>query len=257
MSTKSKTAAGPTSAAAASLDHAYRGVRNAILSGQLRAGQLIPQVQLARALNVSRTPLREALRMLQSEGLIEAQANQPMRVARLTLQGVEELYAMRIPLEITALRLSIPRLTQDDLDDLETVYSVMGRHAARRDYVAWDAPHRSFHQAMTRRAGDRFGVTVGQLIDQCARFRRLRVSRMWSDETEEEHRLLLDACSSRDIDRATWLLSEHLSETAFALLRTVDPDYPADTLRAVVAPLSAPGDTPARAYHGLSKPAAA
>jgi DNA-binding GntR family transcriptional regulator len=245
----------PESSAAAGVDHAYHGVRNAILGGQLRAGQLIPQVALARALNVSRTPLREALRMLQAEGLIEARANQPMRVARLTLEGVEELYAMRIPLEVAALRLSIPRLTRDDLDALEATYAIMGRLAARRDYAAWDVPHRRFHHGLTKRAGDRFGVTVGHLIDQCARFRRLRVSRMWSDETEEEHRLLLDACTARDVDRAVWLLSQHLSETAYALLRTVDPEYPAETLRSVVAPLAGSGDHPLRLYHGL-RPAA-
>jgi DNA-binding GntR family transcriptional regulator len=256
MSTKPPGSLSPSSAAAAGVEHAYRGVRSAILGGQLRAGQLIPQVALARALNVSRTPLREALRMLQAEGLIEARPNQPMRVARLTLEGVEELYAMRIPLEVTALRLSIPRLTGEDIDGLHATHAVMARHASHRDYTAWDEPHRSFHYQLTRRAGDRFGTTISQLIDQCARFRRMRVAKMWSDETEEEHRLLLDAAVAGDVDGAAQLLCQHLSETAYALIRTVDANYPGDRLREVVAPMTGPGGTQSRSYHRLTLAAA-
>jgi DNA-binding GntR family transcriptional regulator len=227
-------------------------VREAILSGRLRAGQSIPQVALATALNVSRTPLREALRLLQAEGLIEARANQPMRVARMTLSSAEELYAMRIPLEVAALRLSVPRLTADDLIELEQLRDAMAQLAERRDYTGWDLPHRRFHSTLTRRAGDRFALMIDQLIDQCSRFRRMFVERMWSGETEEEHALLVDACAAHDADRAAGLLAQHLGETAFALLRSVDPTYPATALRATVEPLIGLPDQPARRYHGLS-----
>jgi DNA-binding GntR family transcriptional regulator len=237
---------------AAGVEHAYRGVREAILSGRLRAGQSIPQVALATALNVSRTPLREALRMLQAEGLIEARANQPMRVARMTLSGAEELYAMRIPLEVAAVRLSVPRLTAADLNELEQLRDAMAQFAERGDYAGWDAPHRRFHSALTRRAGERFALMIDQLIDQCSRFRRMFVERMWSDETEEEHSLLVDACAAGDADRAAVLLAQHLGETAFALLRSVDATYPATMLRSTVEPLIGSPDQPARRYHGLS-----
>jgi hypothetical protein len=122
----------------------------------------------------------------------------------------------------------------------------MGRFAAERDYDGWDGPHRRFHSGLTRHAGDRFSLMISQLIDQCSRFRRMRVARMWSDETELEHRLLLDACIARDVDRAVWQLTEHLSETAVALLRTVDADYPAEQLLAVIGQVERPADAPAR-----------
>jgi DNA-binding GntR family transcriptional regulator len=239
-------------ATAAGVEYAHDRVRDAILSGRLQAGQPIPQITLAKTLHVSRTPLREALRLLQAEGLIEAQANHPMRVASLSLKAVEELYVMRIPLEVAALRLSIDHLTEADIAGLESLYAVMGRLAAQRDYDGWDGPHRRFHRALTRHAGDRFSLMISQLIDQCSRFRRMRVKRMWSDETELEHRVLLDACIARDVDRAVWQLTEHLSETAVALLRTVDADYPAEQLLAVIGQVERPSDAPARAYHTLT-----
>jgi GntR family transcriptional regulator, rspAB operon transcriptional repressor len=252
-----KSNGGGAGATAAGVEHAYQGVRNAIIGGRLRPGQLIPQIALAKLLNVSRTPLREALRLLQAEGLIEAQANQPMRVARLTLDGVEDLYAMRIPLEVAALRLSVPQLTEADFEQLEGLLARMRRLAAARDYGGWDEPHRRFHHMLTDRAGERFSILLSQLIDQCARFRRMRVAHMWSDETELEHRALLDACLARDADRAGWLLAQHLGETALALLRTVDPEHPGSKLQALVAQVPRPADVPTRAYHHLTVVAAA
>jgi DNA-binding GntR family transcriptional regulator len=154
--------------------------------------------------------------------------------------------------EAAALRLSIHQLTEADIAALESLYVVMGRFAAERDYDGWDGPHRRFHSGLTRHAGDRFSLMISQLIDQCSRFRRMRVARMWSDETELEHRLLLDACIARDVDRAVWQLTEHLSETAVALLRTVDADYPAEQLLAVIGQVERPADAPARAYHRRS-----
>ena len=77
----------------------YETLRAGILRGELDADAPISQVQLARQLGVSRTPLREALRMLQREGLIESEPNRRVRVSRMSLTEVEQLYAMRVMLE--------------------------------------------------------------------------------------------------------------------------------------------------------------
>ena len=97
----------------------YERVRNAILDGQLAPGAVMSQVALAEELGISRTPLREALRMLQSEGLVEGEPNRRVRVAPMTASDLEELYVMRVTLEAEALRLSVPRMTSEDLARLE------------------------------------------------------------------------------------------------------------------------------------------
>ncbi len=88
----------------------YERVRNAILDGELAAGTVMSQVALAEELGISRTPLREALRLLQGEGLIEAEPNRRVRVAPMTASDMEELCVMRVTLEAEALRLSVPLL---------------------------------------------------------------------------------------------------------------------------------------------------
>src|SRR3954447_3872142 len=112
------------------VEQVYRRVREAILEGEIAAGQTMSQVALADELGVSRTPLREALRMLQAEGLIDGEPNRRVRVAQLSIAGLEELYTIRIPLEVTALRLSLPRMAPEDVAQLEGTMAEMAHFAA-------------------------------------------------------------------------------------------------------------------------------
>src|ERR1700743_3084110 len=89
----------PTTRSSNSVQNLYSWIRSAILNGKFAAGEAINQAQLAVQFGVSRTPLREALRMLQAEGLLVGEINQRMRVARLTPEDIVSLYAARIVLE--------------------------------------------------------------------------------------------------------------------------------------------------------------
>src|SRR5213596_3382734 len=82
------------------LDYVHRTIRDAILDGKLEPGTTMSQVTLADELGVSRTPLREALRMLQNEGLIESEPNRRVRVSEVSIADIEELYTIRVPLEV-------------------------------------------------------------------------------------------------------------------------------------------------------------
>src|SRR5437660_11124673 len=98
--------------------HVYEHLRRRILDGTIPPGTVLSQVQLAQQLGVSRTPLREALRLLQEERLVVAEHNHRVRVAGFNLEELESLYASRIMLETLALALTIPRLSQGELDAL-------------------------------------------------------------------------------------------------------------------------------------------
>jgi DNA-binding GntR family transcriptional regulator len=93
----------------------YRQVRADILNGRLEPGAKVSQVQLAASLGVGRPTLREALRMLQNEGLVQAEHNRQMRVAPLELDDFEQLCALRLAVEPMAVQLSVPYLTDTDL----------------------------------------------------------------------------------------------------------------------------------------------
>src|SRR3954463_10422789 len=115
----------------------YQRVREAILEGEIPPGATMSQVALADELGISRTPLREALRMLQSEGLVDAERNRRVRVAPVSPGDLEGLYVRRVTLEAEAIRLAVPRMAAEDLGRLEAWIAEMAHYAEAKDYRRW------------------------------------------------------------------------------------------------------------------------
>ena len=147
------------------VEQVYRRVREAILEGQIAPGTVMSQVALADDLGVSRTPLREALRMLQSEGLVEAQANRRVTVTPISATDLEELVVMRVALETEAVRLSIERMEPEEIAALEGRLAEMAHFAEEKDYERWQGPaqclsprpHRARRRSHQRDARAAFG----------------------------------------------------------------------------------------------------
>jgi len=227
-----------TAPARQSVEHVHRVIRESILDGSLEPGETMSQVALADELGVSRTPLREALRMLQGEGLILSEPNRRVRVAPLSLADVEELYAIRIPLEVTALRLSLPRMTPEDIADLEGSMAAMAHFAEADDYARWYVPHQAFHRGLTQRAGARFDALLLQLFDHAERYRRMHFGRKFSSQSTTDHRDILDAVKAGDTDRASALLGVHLARTVVGIIEVVEPAYEPTALQLVLDDLA-------------------
>jgi DNA-binding GntR family transcriptional regulator len=212
-------------------DDVYERVRTAILDGELAPGAVMSQVALAEELGISRTPLREALRMLQSERLVEAEPNRRVRVAPMSPADLEELYVVRVTLEAEALRLSVPRLTPEDLARLEGSMAEMAHYAEAKDYRRWGGPHRQFHRALTAHAGGRVNDMLGQLFDHAERYRRLHIGHGPSAWATAGHREILDACKAGDRDQSAGLLASHLARTGLEVSELLDPAYDPVQLR--------------------------
>ena len=130
----------------------YSSLRESILNGALPPGESLSQVQLATKLGVSRGPLREAVRMLQREGLVEAEVNRRGRVSSFSMDDLEQLYAMRIVHESLAIRITVPRFTQKDIDALHKLPAPHGvARGPRSAPVAGRRPRISFHAGRARR----------------------------------------------------------------------------------------------------------
>lgn len=221
-------------------DQVHSALRSAILMGKLKPGSSFSQVQLARELGVSRTPLREAVRMLQREGLISGEANRMVRVAPLSIEDIEELYALRVANEAMAIRLSVPRMTAEDDEFVSFCLSQMGRPEVRAEPETWDRHHRAFHTRLVARSGRRMTTLLSELYDYSQRYRWLYIRsdpRALTAGTQE-HEAIVAACLDREAALAGVLLARHLTRTALSVLLQLAPEHDPrlvrETLRAVL-----------------------
>jgi DNA-binding GntR family transcriptional regulator len=222
-----------------SAEYVYHRVRDAIVDGSLQPGETMSQVVLAEELGVSRTPLREALRMLQGEGLVEARPNRRVRVAPISIGDLEQLYAVRVTLEAQALRLAVPRMTPEHIARLEGSIAEMARYAQQHDMRRWLIPHAEYHHRLIELAGSRFAALLSQLYDHAERYRRLHIGYGPSAWATPDHRGILDAVEAGDPVGAAALLAEHLSRIAFEVAEILEPERDLSTLRQVLADVGA------------------
>lgn len=192
-------------------------LREAITTGHLRADQPLPQDEIASQLRVSHIPVREALRQLQSEGLVTYQPNRGATVAALTPAEIREIYEIRVILETAAIRAAAPRLTPAQL---EQAHVILVKAERATDGATWGALDVQFHQLIYD-LDDR--PRLGEMIAGLLR----RVDRYWlshglmlkhRDEFEAEHRALLGTLARRDPERAAALLERHLRTAAERLV---------------------------------------
>ena len=201
-------------------------VREAIVSGKLDSEESLTQASLATRFEVSRTPLREVLRVLELEGLIDREPNGRFRIKPHTLDEVEEVCVIRMSLETTAVRLTVPTLTNADHAALEGLLAAIDRFAVVEDWKGIEDPHREFHARIAAGVGPRMTELRDHLWNQAARYRRASFQKIAVEGMETrraEHRNLLDAIEAREADRAAAFMAVQVAHTAIEIAHDVDP----------------------------------
>lgn len=219
----------------------HERLRRDILSGEIPAGET-SQLALARELEVGRTPLREALRMLQHEGLVISEPNRRVRVADLSAEDVEQLYSMRIALEAMAVRVTVPEFGSAEVAELEGLLAQMDHYMRRQDSAGLRNPHRAFHACLVAGAGERTATTISLLFDHAERYRVAFAGsdqHRW-DERQAEHRAIAAAAASGDPELTVHRLIAHYLQTSARVFNGLDADYDPRRLRVTCAAL-APG----------------
>jgi DNA-binding GntR family transcriptional regulator len=214
--------------------HAH--LRDLIISGVLTPGTELKQAELARIFAVSRTPLREAFRMLQEEGLVSAEPNQRSRVLGLDPDELELLYAARVTLECLGVRLTTGRLTREESRDAGAAYREMERTYKAGDLGSWAVAHRRFHRLLVGRCGGSVLRTISSYAEQGERYVRIdqTAHRDEFSARQAEHAAILEAVRDADVRGAVGEMANHLAGTARRVMAGVAPGRGAPAVDAAV-----------------------
>jgi DNA-binding GntR family transcriptional regulator len=188
-------------------------IRRAILRGQFFPGQAMPQEEIAKQFKVSRAPVRDALRQLESEGLIVQHANRGAEVVRLTANDLQEIFTIRESLESTALRQSVPKMTNADLAKAKEVFD---RIDADPDPTHMAELNWEFHEAIYRAANMPRLLSLARTLNNNALpYHHLGyVEYNGKALSQRGHREILAACRARREDAAVEALVDHLRFSA-------------------------------------------
>ncbi|MDF2114188.1 GntR family transcriptional regulator [Roseiarcaceae bacterium H3SJ34-1] len=205
----------------------YRSIKALITEGTLKSGDAVSQLELTRMFGVSRTPIREALRRLQAEGLLDAERNHRMRVTVVTPGELDAIYSLRIFLESMGVALSLPLMSPADLAELQDASRAMDWNDAVRDPQQHDRDLSRFKQLAMKYSGEGVLAAVADQFDRCERVRKIYQAVSPGNVTvgRDEHNALLDAYLRRSTEDAVFIASRHLGRTALAVIGYMAPDY--------------------------------
>jgi DNA-binding GntR family transcriptional regulator len=189
----------------------HAALRREILSGELRPGQAVPQEAVASRFGVSRVPVREALKILEGEGLVTYAPHRGYAVAELSVDDLVEVYRIRTLLEGEAVRAAVPRLTDDDLERLAVLTAECEAADQALDVTTMTAANRDLHFALFELAGlPRLVRLLGALWDATDVYRSVYYADADSRAVVvAEHREVLEALRRRDASLAVAVLDEH------------------------------------------------
>ncbi|WP_108445651.1 GntR family transcriptional regulator [Halomonas denitrificans] len=194
---------------------AYAVLQRMIVRGELAPGERIAEPALCEQLGISRTPLREALRMLAGDGLIATRRNRNAVVTRIDPQELEHLFEVEAGIESLAVGLAARRMTNTELKQLEALQERLEKLHAKGDRDGYFALNQRIHALLV--AGAKNPVleeTHRRLLGRLERARYLALDRLgrWQESTDE-HRAILEALKARDGERASRLLADHVQHT--------------------------------------------
>jgi DNA-binding GntR family transcriptional regulator len=190
----------------------YSHLRAGILDNSYPPGAPLPEEALAAKLKVSRVPVREALRRLSAEGLVDIRPRQGATVIELSSKQFLDAYQVREALEVLAVRLAVPKLTAGDLAELDALQDAMQAAAAAGNSSDFFAANAEFHGFLVGKSdnGDLKAI-YESLIDRMRRYQRPSLDLRGGMTTSiDEHAAILLAIREGDTDRAAHLIAQHI-----------------------------------------------
>jgi DNA-binding GntR family transcriptional regulator len=195
-------------------DSVYETLLEGIISGKLASGSIVSEVSLAKQLEVSRTPVHDALRQLAKDGLVEQRAGRRAIITTFTKEDVHDIYEMRKLLEGESARRAATRIDRSTIATLRGMGDELRSSADQTDYLTrWADFDEEFHNAIAKASGS---VRLCQDIDRYRLlhrgFNKLATNVDVLQDALREHFQILDALENRDADGAARLMVDHIQE---------------------------------------------
>lgn len=205
-------------------DVVFKTLRQAILMGDLAPGQRLMEIQLAKQLGVSRTPIREAIRKLELEGLVVMIPRKGAHVASITQKGLNDVLEVRLALEELAVELACKRITEEEILSLHNSLRAfkLAVHAKNLSQIAErDVELHDIIYSATK--NDKLILLLNNLREQLYRYRIEYVKEYDSHNTlTKEHEALIKTVAARDVVRAKAIIADHIKHQAQTVSRIIE-----------------------------------
>ena len=205
-------------------DVVFESIRGAILSGTIKPGERLMEVQMAEKLGVSRTPIREAIRKLELEGLVNMVPRKGVYVADLSIKDITDVLEIRSALEGLAASLASTRVTAEDIKEIEKAVEEFNEAIKGEDFELIVEKDLKFHDSIFKASGnEKLVVLTNNLREQIQRFRVMILKNSSGlKDLSVEHREIADAISSKDADKAQELATRHIVQAEYQILKMVE-----------------------------------
>ncbi len=193
----------------------FESIREDILNGRYKQDTELKEAAIGAELGVSRTPVREALRQLELEGLVSIIPNRGAYVNMITAKDVQEIYEIRSMLEGLCARWATRSITKEQLDSMEESLCLSEYHTARKNYEKLYELDSLFHEQLYEAGGSRIlNHILSDFHDYVKMVRKATISTSSRSVTStEEHRAIFEAIKDKDPDKAEALAKEHVKHT--------------------------------------------
>jgi DNA-binding GntR family transcriptional regulator len=195
-------------------DNAYKKVRDAITFGRYSPGERLIEHEACQAFQVGRTPLREALRRLQTEGYVNLVPNRGVTISKLSIDDVKNIYSIIALLEGYATELAVEYLTAEDMKKLDSLHKRMAQLDAKQNFREWTEKNDLFHGLIVKACGNNLLPNlIKGLRNKIYRYRFLSVTTLGqSDKYVENHEKILTALRSKNAKQAGKTMRKHVSD---------------------------------------------
>jgi DNA-binding GntR family transcriptional regulator len=192
------------------VDVAYKGIRSSILSGDFEPGMQLKLQNLGNRYSISLIPVREALRVLEAEGLVESVRNKGARVAPISMADALDVYKLRLILETAALKMAFDQVDDELIETLQQYQRAMRETFStnRNNYLSL---HQKLHFGIYNRSGSKWTLKMlGLLWSHSERWRRLSLPRIDLNAPTEDHSEIIAALRTRNLRAACTALEHHI-----------------------------------------------